>query len=71
MSYEIRYMDRRGAGCVQRFSTADELLRVVRKLKAVATIYRDGAEIGRIWRASGEVDDKRVKWLWAFDHDGV
>jgi len=67
MRLKVTWMDRRGAGCVRYFDTEVDLERFVHRLHCEATIFRGDREIGSVYRASGEVADKRVKWLWSFE----
>jgi len=67
VNYTVTYMDRRGAGCVRTFHDEESLRAFVSKLHMPATIWIGDRQIGSVYRASGEVDDGRVKWLWNFE----
>lgn len=64
----IRYMDRKGAGCVRNFETETELAAFCDNLRAEAFIERDGEKIGEVYRLDfGAFDDGRRRWGWYFE----
>ena len=65
MNAQVVYQDKKGAGCMRSFVTEADLERFISMLRRPARILRDGQQIGEVW--DGDCDDKRVRWLWAFE----
>jgi hypothetical protein len=68
------YTDRRGAGCMRVIRSATEAEKLLRGGFGAreARIENSAGElIGQRWRATGETDDRRIKWIWSYDHEAL
>lgn len=62
---QVTWIDRRGAGRMRTFATAEECWEFISILRAEATV-RDaqGEIVGEVqWRRKGECDDQRRRWV--------
>lgn len=73
MAIYANFRKRNGAGCSYPVKTAEEAEKILKggytAQEVVIVIYPEGTVIGRRWRATGEQDDKRLRWLWFYDRD--
>jgi hypothetical protein len=66
----VSYQDRRGASCMRAFDDKISTVAFIARLRCEATITHGGEKIGEVYYLQN-APDKRRKWGWWIDPDGL